>query len=193
MVETCCHDTVCPQPLGSQLIHFPAGGDGVAASHHPVVGGRGHNHPDPPHEAADKSSQVQAGGHHLRPLVGTVTGQSPRGSAEPPGEVAAAAAGGWDGQEQVPGRALLQTPGCLCPAPSLGGVRAASSPTAQGRSEGGAPTSARASGASEGEGGCAEEEMHGRTQACLKNEPGGFVQMQNNSPNIRSLAEREKN
>lgn len=70
VIKTCCHDTVCPQPLGSQLIHLPAGGDGVAASHHPVVGGRGHNHPDPPHKTADKSSQVQAGGHHLCPWVG---------------------------------------------------------------------------------------------------------------------------
>lgn len=70
MIETCRHHTVCPQPLGSQLIHFPAGGDGVAASHHPVIGGRGHNHPDPPDKTANNSGQVQAGGHHVDPLVG---------------------------------------------------------------------------------------------------------------------------
>lgn len=95
MIETCCYDTVCPQPLGSQLIHFPAGGDGVAAGHHPVVGGRGHNHPDPPDKTADKSSQVQAGGHHLCPLVGRAGQDNAHGgSAEPLGEIPAAGAGG---------------------------------------------------------------------------------------------------
>lgn len=83
VIETCRHDAVCPQPLGSQLIHFPAGGNGVAASHHPVVGGCCHNHPDPPDKAADKSSQVQAGGHHVDPLVGQAGQESTRsGSAK---------------------------------------------------------------------------------------------------------------
>lgn len=97
MIETRRHDTVCPQPLGSQLIHFPAGGNGVAASHHPVVGGRCHNHPDPPYKTADKSGQVQAGGHHVDPLVGQGGQESARGgSAKPAGELPAADPGCWD-------------------------------------------------------------------------------------------------
>lgn len=93
MIETCRHDTVCPQPLGPQLVHFPAGGNGVAASHHPVVGGRRHNHPDPPDKTADKSGQVQASGHHLDPLEGTSrTGERPRGF----GKAGRPAPGCWD-------------------------------------------------------------------------------------------------
>lgn len=91
VIETCRHDTVCPQPLGPQLIHFPASGNGVAASHHPVIGGRCHNHPDPPYKTADKSGQVQAGGHHVDPLVGQAGRErTRRGSAKPAGKLPAA-------------------------------------------------------------------------------------------------------
>jgi len=91
VIETRRHHTVCPQPLGSQLIHFPAGGNGVAAGHHPVVGGRRHNHPDPPYKTADKSGQVQAGGHHVGPSVGQGGQESAhKVSAELAGELRAA-------------------------------------------------------------------------------------------------------
>lgn len=81
VIQACRHDAVCPQPLGAQLVHFPAGGDGVAARHHPVVGGRRHHHPDPPDETADKSSQVQAGGHHGDEALVLQAGQKSRGKA----------------------------------------------------------------------------------------------------------------
>lgn len=137
VIEPRCHHTVCPQPLGSQLIHFPAGGDGVAAGHHPVVGGRGHNHPDPAHETADKSSQVQAGGHHLRALARRAGQDSARGSAGRGPGCCSGRDGLW--QDEVPDQAVLQTLGCLCPAPSLGGVSPASGPPAHGRSKWGSP------------------------------------------------------
>lgn len=177
VIEPCSHDTVCPQPLGSQLIHFPAGGNGVAAGHHPVVGGRGHNHPDPPYKTADKSSQVQAGGHHLCALGGRAGQDSARGGhrRDP---------GCWSGRD---GRALAgpgpcsgsaASPGLPLPSSLPGRRQSCLQPHTHGRSKRGAPTSARASRASEGEGGCGEEEMRDHTQPRLKNNPEGFVQMQ---------------
>lgn len=141
MIKTCCHDTVCPQPLGSQLIHLPAGGDGVAASHHPVVGGRGHNHPDPPHKTADKSSQVQAGGHHLCPWVGRA-GQD-RG--QPGGIPAAGAAGMGFGRMRSLVRLCCKHSAASAQLPPWEGSELPPAPQ-HGRSKGGAPTSARASG-----------------------------------------------
>lgn len=58
------HDAVGPQPLGAQLVQFAAGGDGVAAGDHPVVGGRGDNDADPAHEARHEAHDLQARGHH---------------------------------------------------------------------------------------------------------------------------------
>lgn len=64
MVETSGHDAVGPQPLGSQFVHFSAGGDGVAAGHHPVVGRRGDDDANPTHEARDEAHHLQASGYH---------------------------------------------------------------------------------------------------------------------------------
>lgn len=64
VVETSGHDAVGPQPLGAQFVHFSAGGDGVAAGHHPVIGRRGDDDADPAHEARDEAHHLQACGYH---------------------------------------------------------------------------------------------------------------------------------
>lgn len=64
MVETGGHDAVGPQPLGAQFVHFSAGGDGVAAGHHPVIGRCGDDDADPTHEARDEAHHLQARGYH---------------------------------------------------------------------------------------------------------------------------------
>lgn len=64
VVETSGHDAVSPQPLGAQFVHFSAGGDGVAAGHHPVIGRRGDDDADPTHEARDEAHHLQACGYH---------------------------------------------------------------------------------------------------------------------------------
>lgn len=58
------HDAVGPQPLGAQFVQLAAGGDGVAAGHHPVIGGRGDDDADPTHEARDEAHYLQARSHH---------------------------------------------------------------------------------------------------------------------------------
>ena len=58
------HNAVGPQPLGAQLVQLAAGGDGVAACHHPVIGRRGDDDADPSHEARDEAHYLQACGHH---------------------------------------------------------------------------------------------------------------------------------
>lgn len=202
MIKTCRHDTVCPQPLGSQLIHFPAGGNGVAASHHPVIGGRCHNHPDPPYKTADKSGQVQAGGHHVDPLVGQAGQESARrGSAKPAGDLPAAGPRCWDLLQAASRRdgslvgrgprVLLQALGCLCPAPSLGGVRAASSPITHGRSEQGAPASASSSRDSEGKEGV--ERRRCRITPPVLEKQTRLLYSNANSLTIQNLALRQKN
>lgn len=64
MVETSGHDAVSPQALGAQFVHFSAGGDGVAAGHHPVIGGRCDDDANPTHEARDETHHLKASGYH---------------------------------------------------------------------------------------------------------------------------------
>lgn len=64
MVESSGHDAVGPQPLGAQFVHFSAGGDGVAAGHHPVIGGRCDDDANPTHEASDETHHLQASSYH---------------------------------------------------------------------------------------------------------------------------------
>lgn len=64
MVQPRGHDAVSPQPLGAQFVQLAAGGDGVAAGHHPVISGRGDDDADPTHEARDEAHYLQARGHH---------------------------------------------------------------------------------------------------------------------------------
>lgn len=75
--------------------------------------------------------------------------------------------------EEVP----EHTSGCLCPAPSLGGVRAASSPTVHGRSKGGAPTSASSSQGAGGGGGCGQG-MQNCLLQCSDDKTGYFIHVQ---------------
>lgn len=64
VVETSGHDAVSPQALGAQFVHFSAGGDGVAAGHHPVIGGRCDDDANPTHEARDETHHLKASGYH---------------------------------------------------------------------------------------------------------------------------------
>lgn len=102
VVQPSGHDTVGPQSLGAQLVQLAAGGNSVAAGHHPVIGGRGNYDADPADEASDEAHYLQACGHH-RGHRGVLT--APR-----PSLVVAVPAPGLDGAcPGPPSRALTSS------------------------------------------------------------------------------------
>lgn len=175
MIEPCCHDTVCPQPLGSQLIHLPAGGNGVAASHHPVVGGRGHNHPNPPYKAADKSSQVQAGGHHLGALVGTAGQDSARGAERSrPERSRLQEREGWGWAGAGPCSGCAENSRLPLPSSVPGRGQSCLQPHSPWEERVGSPNFYRSIRSVRGDGGCAEGEMRGSHPTGLEKRAGGI-------------------
>lgn len=69
MVKCGGNHTLLPQAFSLELVHLPARVHAVFTEDHPVTGGGGDDHTDPPQNTQEKTAQLQACARHHHSLL----------------------------------------------------------------------------------------------------------------------------
>lgn len=64
VVKCSGNHTLFPEAFSLELVHLPARVHAVFTADHPVTGGGGDDHADPPHKTQEKTTQLQARARH---------------------------------------------------------------------------------------------------------------------------------
>lgn len=69
MVKCGGNHTLLPQAFSLELVHLPARVHAVFTADHPVTGGGGDDHADPPHKTQEEAHQLEAHARHHHTLL----------------------------------------------------------------------------------------------------------------------------